>query len=71
METAEDIACAYGATTEIRNLELAILRHMEHHMAKEREACARVVESLMGEDRSTLYDIGALQMLADRIRKRA
>lgn len=34
--------------TNVRDLELAILRHMEHHMLKERERCAQVAEQLNG-----------------------
>ena len=43
---ASVIATRYTASGKFQaELELAILRHMEHHVARERERCAKIVES--------------------------
>jgi len=47
-KTAEEIASDWVDESKVHRLELEILRHMEHHVAKavaaEREACAKIVE---------------------------
>lgn len=52
--TAAEIAAEFVAPEDRRTLELAILRHMEHHMQRaalaEREACAKFVEATYLQD---------------------
>lgn len=44
MQTAREIAEQFVDGDAAADLERAILRHMEHHMMRAREACALVAE---------------------------
>lgn len=64
--TAKEIAAEFSKT-RAGDLELPILRHMEHHVLRyveaEREACAKIADS---------YDTGAVaEAIAEAIRARA
>ncbi len=46
-KTAREIACEWeNGADRAQLLELAILRHMEHHVAQERERCAKIADDL-------------------------
>lgn len=71
-ETAEQIAALYASSVERPGLELAILRHMEHHIAKavavEREACAKIAEMHENYCRDYSRDVFA-RRIAEQIRR--
>lgn len=50
--TAAEIAMLYVGTDKATDLELAILRHMEEHIAAEREACAQLAEGFITKERA-------------------
>jgi hypothetical protein len=69
---AAEIAAEFaGEGSDRSNLELAILRHMEHHIALEREACAQLAEQPLVVTKADAASGRTVnQLIADRIRKR-
>ena len=78
MKTAKDIAMAYCGERDPLNLELEILRHMEHHVMAEREACAKIAtdraavcqSAYDAGDRSEVHPLNEALHIAQLIRNR-